>query len=144
MNPRHHAARRDVLRVLVADDELEVARLITAALKEIDVGNVKVVWAKDGVEALATFQRNARHLDCVICDMKMPKKSGLDVLRGVREIDADMPFLMVTAFATQEAVVTAKKLGVSGFVAKPFTIDDLVKKVSAATSRPFPTGQRRH
>jgi DNA-binding NtrC family response regulator len=59
----------------------------------------------------------------------MPKLSGLDVLRQVRTVDPDMPFVMITGAADSDSVTAAKTSGVTAYIAKPFSQDEQKKKL---------------
>ena len=59
----------------------------------------------------------------------MPKLSGLDVLRQIRTVDPDMPFIMITGAADSDSVIAAKTSGVTAYIAKPFSQDELKKKL---------------
>ncbi len=60
----------------------------------------------------------------------MPRMSGLEVLKQIRTCDPDLPFIMVTGNAEQDAVVEAKSLGITGYIKKPFSADQLMKKLA--------------
>ena len=61
----------------------------------------------------------------------MPNVTGLDLLRHVRKTWANMPFIMLTGRATEDFVVAAKDHGVNGYVIKPFSPDQLMKKIQS-------------
>lgn len=114
-------------RVLVVDDEAGPRALVASVLQDLGIGHVDS--AADGQEALERFQTDGTAYDLIICDWMMPRLSGLDLLKQVRESRSDLPFLMVTALATLEAVKKALAHQVSGYIAKPFTPDQLEEKV---------------
>jgi len=115
------------IQVLVIDDEVQVIRLLESVLLAMGVSTV--IRAEDGAEALQMFEQHEAKIGLVICDWTMPKMSGLDVLREIRARNANIPFLMVTGKATEEAVNAAKELGVSAYVAKPFSLGEIERKV---------------
>ncbi|MDR6771079.1 response regulator [Azospirillum sp. BE72] len=114
-------------RVLVVDDEDGPRAFVTSVLRELGIGQVDT--AVDGQDALQRFQADGAAYDLIVCDWMMPRLSGLDLLKHVRETRSDLPFLMVTALATLEAVKKALAHQVSGYIAKPFTPDQLEEKV---------------
>ena len=114
-------------RVLVVDDESGPRAFVTSVLQELGIGQVDT--AADGQEALERFQADGAAYDLIVCDWMMPRLSGLDLLKQVREARSDLPFLMVTALATLEAVKKALAHQVSGYIAKPFTPDQLEEKI---------------
>ncbi|WP_109096842.1 response regulator [Azospirillum sp. TSH64] len=114
-------------RVLVVDDEAGPRAFVTSVLQELGIGHI--VTAADGQEALERFQADGAAYDLIVCDWMMPRLSGLDLLKQVRETRGDLPFLMVTALATLDAVKKALAHQVSGYIAKPFTPDQLEEKI---------------
>lgn len=115
------------LRVLVAEDDEDIADLVKAVLRDLQVATI---WtASDGAKAWDIFLQLRNQIDLVICDWMMPGMDGLEVLRRVREIRPSVPFLMLTGKVTAEAVTGARNLGVSAYVAKPFNPMDLRKKI---------------
>lgn len=117
-------------RVLVADDEEGPRNFVESVLQ--DLGVSQIVSAKCGAEALEAFSQENQKLDLIICDWMMPRLSGVEVLRHVRQVQPELPFLMVTALATPKAVHKALEHRVSGYIAKPFTPDQLEDKVLTA------------
>lgn len=115
------------LRVLVVDDEEGPRNYVESVLRELGIGSIET--AVDGRDALDRFIGREDQVDLVICDWMMPRVSGLEVLRQMREARPDLPFLMVTALATRMAVEKALTHQVSGYIAKPFTPDQLEDKV---------------
>lgn len=115
------------LRVFVVEDNFQAMNLVKGMLS--DLGISQVYTAKDGGEAL-TFLGNCDDLlDLVLCDWNMPKLSGLDVLRQVRTVDPDLPFIMITGAADSDSVIAAKTSGVTAYIAKPFSQDELKRKL---------------
>lgn len=122
------------LRVLVVDDESGPRAFVKSALRDMGVGTVDE--AVDGQDAIERMERSESPHGLVICDWMMPRKAGIDVLRWVRVRHPDTPFLMVTALATPKAVHLAIENQVSGYIAKPFTPDQLEDKVFLALMGP--------
>lgn len=69
-------------------------------------------------------------VDIILCDWNMPQLTGMELLRQIRTCDPDMPFIMLTGLADFEAVTEAKSCGVTGYIKKPFSADQLRKKLS--------------
>jgi nitrogen regulation protein NR(I) len=119
-------------RVLVVDDEKNIALVLEAMLE------------KEGFEVLA-FQDPGRALeaiadeefDAVITDLRMPGTDGMEVLRHAQKEQPRLPVIIVTAFGTVEAAVSALKQGAYDFVTKPFDRTELIQTVqkAVATSR---------
>ncbi len=121
------------LHVLVVEDNTLTLKLIQAVLKDMSVG--QVYTARDGREAQTFLDAGEDLINLIICDWNMPRMSGLDLLKQVRMVHPDLPFLMVTARGTIDSVVAAKKSGVSGYVVKPFSPAELEQKVVALARR---------
>ncbi len=119
------------LRVLAVEDSFQALNLLRAMLHDLGVN--QVYTAKDGKEALDFMDLCEDMIDVVLCDWRMPRMSGLDLLRQVRTVDPDVPFLMVTGSADMDAVLTAKASGVSGYIRKPYSKDELGKKLKVVT-----------
>lgn len=115
------------LRALVVDDEEGPRRFVASVLQDLGIGRIDT--AADGQDALDRLAAPEARYDLIVCDWMMPKASGLDVLKRVRETRPDLPFLMVTALATLKAVQRALAFNVSAYIAKPFTPEQLEDKV---------------
>lgn len=121
------------MKILVVDDFPTQRKLMKRSLQSLGFENVKE--AGDGVDALEKLQQE--EFEFIICDWNMPRMMGIDLLRAVR---ADtklkgLPFLMVTAEAKRENIIEAAKAGVSNYIAKPFTVEDLQDKMRAILNR---------
>lgn len=115
------------LRVLVVDDDGDGVRIVRFVLREI--GITQITSARDGDQAMAKLTMDPDDFDLIICDWVMPTLSGLDVLEGIRSMNNRVPFLMLTAKASTDAIVAAKKAGVTSYIVKPFTRIDLRTKI---------------
>jgi two-component system chemotaxis response regulator CheY len=114
-------------KILIVDDQPYIREITRALLK--DMGLFRIALAEDGAEALGKLQRMP--FDLVICDMNMPKMSGLELLRVARAIPhlRRVKFLMLTANSDPESVRGAVEAGISGYVLKPFQPATLADKV---------------
>ena len=121
------------LRVLIVDDERSVVKILRMMLANIGV--TQIFTAKDGVEALSFLGECTEMVNTIICDWNMPRMSGIKLLEQVRTTDPDMAFVMVTGRATLEAVYDAKSLNVTAFVAKPFSQDEIKRKLELVARR---------
>ncbi len=111
-------------RVLVVDDERSMRALLDIVLRR---EGYEVVLADDGRSAIEVLQ--ARAVDLVISDIKMPDVSGVEVLRAAKQADPDLPVVMITAFASTDTAVEAMRLGACDYLSKPFDVDELKLKV---------------
>ncbi|WP_434704484.1 response regulator [Pseudomonas sp. Z1-12] len=117
--------------VLVVDDASFIRDLVKKCLRNYFPG-VRIEDAVNGKKAQALLAREA--FDLVLCDWEMPEMSGLELLTWCRQQDSlkGMPFVMVTSRGDKENVVQAIQAGVSGYVSKPFTNEQLLTKVKQA------------
>ena len=121
------------LTVLVVDDESSVTRLVRMMLS--DMGVTQVFTAKNGKEALDLLGEFQENIDIVICDWNMPTISGIDLLRQIRTVDPDLPFLMLTARADMASVKDARDYGVTDYLRKPFSAETVQKKLTMHARR---------
>ena len=114
-------------KFLVVEDSPTMRRIIVNSLKRFGMNNV--VEAANGVEALEKLQ--ADQFDVLITDWNMPEMDGKELVTRIRGMAQykSMPILMITTRGMEEDVITAIKIGVNGYVVKPFTPDVLRKKV---------------
>jgi CheY-like chemotaxis protein len=117
------------MKILLVEDSFEALNLARNMLK--DLGVTQVFTAKDGMEALDMLNAfdGEDFVDAIICDWNMPQLTGLDLLKQIRTCDPDLPFLMMTGIADLESVTEAKAFGVTGYIKKPFSSDQLKKKL---------------
>jgi len=122
------------ISVLVVDDAAFIRDLVKKCLRNYFPG-IRTEDAINGKKAQAMLAKEA--FDLVLCDWEMPEMSGLELLTWCRQQDAlkTMPFVMVTSRGDKENVVQAIQAGVSGYVSKPFTNEQLLTKVKQALNK---------
>lgn len=116
--------------VLIVDDSAAIRKILQRVLRQTDVEIGTVHEAGDGVEGLAVMR--AQKVDLILSDVNMPNMDGLQFLSEVkanREWEK-IPFLMVTTEGGQDKVMHAVRLGASGYVRKPFTVDQIKEKLA--------------
>ena len=118
------------MRLLLAEDEYELNRAVTAILKN---SNYAVDSAYDGEEALDYLDSN--EYDGVILDIMMPKIDGLEVLRTIRKEKNKVPVLMLTAKSEIDDRVEGLDSGADDYLTKPFNMKELLARVRAITRR---------
>jgi PAS domain S-box-containing protein len=119
----------DTPRILVVDDEPGVR----AALQEILHPKYQVMMAESGSDALQLLSTSPA--DLVLLDLKMPGMDGIDVLRAIREVDATIEAIMITAYASLDTIRGAMAHGASGYLTKPFREDEVEEAVTKALNR---------
>jgi len=116
--------------ILVVDDAPQTLEVIQ---RNLTLQNY-VVYTAPGVEEAIRILESTL-IDLVITDLKMPKVSGLDLIRHVRENFKNTEVMMITGYATIEGAVKAVKTGAEEFLAKPFTDEELISAVKRALSK---------
>jgi two-component system, NtrC family, response regulator AtoC len=115
--------------ILVVDDDRNLLKIICDILEGLAVD---LVTASNAESALSAIKSQA--FDLVITDLKMPGKSGMDVLAFSLKMNASVPVIMLSAFGSIEAAVDAMKKGAYDFITKPFNADELLQIVRKALS----------
>jgi two-component system, NtrC family, nitrogen regulation response regulator NtrX len=117
-------------RILVIDDE----RSIRNTLKEIlEYEKFEVDVAEDGFEGLEKIETS--HFDVVLCDIKMPKMDGIEVLSKIQEKDPDATVVMISGHGSIDTAVEAIKKGAFDFISKPLDLNRLLITIRNATDK---------
>ncbi len=119
--------KRELLQILVADDEPNM-RTVLRAMLEHDGYEVHV--ADDGMSALDVLTEN--HIDIVVTDLKMPRLDGMALLRRIIDKWEGVPVIMITAHGTVDTAVKALKLGAFDYITKPFERREMREVVAKA------------
>lgn len=117
-------------RVLVVDDESVVLDACTRALRHLAY-DVRAV--SSGAEALSLLKSES--FDLLLTDLKMPELDGIELLRQVRQLDPHLTTMVLTGHGTIESALASIRQGVSGFVLKPFTLQELGEAVGEALEK---------
>ncbi len=118
------------LRVLVVDDETNLAELVSMALR---YEGWDVAVAHTGSAAVAAAKE--RHPDAIVLDIMLPDFDGLEVMRRVRAFQPDVPVLFLTARDAVEDRITGLTAGGDDYVTKPFSLEELVARLRALMRR---------
>lgn len=126
------------LRVLVVDDNAAVRGLVRAILGVF--GCEHVLEADNAQRAMALLQRGS--IDLMICDWKMSPTDGIELVKRVRDPEQSplpyIPIIMLTAYAEPSRVLKARDAGVTEFLAKPFSSENLYRRIQCIVNRPRP------
>jgi two-component system OmpR family response regulator len=123
------------VRILIAEDDAALADGVSASLRRC--GHA-VDWVRSGPEAEAALQAEA--FDLLILDIGLPKKSGLEVLQGLRARDSRVPVLLLTGFDSVSDRVRGLDSGADDYLAKPFDLAELEARVRALARRAMSGG----
>ncbi|MGA9749251.1 MAG: response regulator transcription factor [Nocardioides sp.] len=125
------------LRVLVVDDEVNIAELLSMALR---YEGWQVATAHTGTKAVALAKEDRP--DAVVLDMMLPDVDGLEVLRRMRGHHRDVPVLFLTARDAVEDRVAGLTAGGDDYVTKPFSLEEVVARLRALVRRSGATDRR--
>jgi PAS domain S-box-containing protein len=112
--------------VLLVEDE----DLLLQFLKYIlEMKGYTTLLAKDGVSAVEVFEVNKDHIDLVLTDVGLPKRSGWDVFRMMREMDPGVKVILASGYLDFDLQTTMEEMGASDFIQKPYNPDDILRRV---------------
>jgi len=112
--------------VLLAEDDELVRRFATSALRSL---HCEVIPCADGIEAVEAFARLQDRIDLVLLDVLMPRLGGAGAFRAIKAIDPDARILLASGFSHPDVVDGLLAAGAAGFLAKPFSLDQLTAAV---------------
>ena len=112
--------------ILIVEDEEAIRRVLKKVLSEDDSKN-NILEASDGVEAINKIK--TENLQLVICDIKMPKKDGLDVLNFLKSYDDKIPIIMISGHGDLKTAVMAMRKGAFDYIEKPPDLNNLLSSV---------------
>lgn len=118
--------------ILIIEDEAAIRNVLREILTEEDKSFV-VDEAADGEEGLSLVKQ--KDYDLIICDIKMPKKDGIEVLKESLEINPDLPFLMISGHGDIDTAVDSIKKGAFDYISKPPDLNRLLNSVRLALDR---------
>jgi DNA-binding response OmpR family regulator len=115
-------------RVLVADDSETVLLMLE---RRLEMSGYEVLTARDGEEVLEMLERHrdGAEPDLILLDAMMPKLSGVDALKRLRESGYRMPVLMISAHLDAQQPDRMREIGADGVVAKPFEWEVLIERI---------------
>jgi DNA-binding response OmpR family regulator len=111
-------------RILVIDDDATVRRSLQVALK---VNGYDVDVAENGKEAIA--KSGAKLYNLALVDLRLPDMDGIELLRALREGVPKMVKIIITGYPSLENAIEAVNRGADGYMVKPYTVEDLLRKI---------------
>jgi len=114
-------------KILIVDDEENFLTILSSLMKK---QGHKVVTAGDGKKALKLIHMEAP--DVLLSDVKMPGMDGIELLKKAKELDPDLPVVMITGFADIPGAVNMIKLGAHDYLPKPFDNNEVIRVVQRA------------
>ena len=119
-------------KILIIEDEEPIRRVLVRILTEED-SNFEIHEASDGKKGQDLIKKES--FDLVLCDIKMPKVDGIELLQRTRKTNTSLPFIMLTGHGNIETAVESMKLGAYDFISKPPDLNRLVNSVRNALER---------
>lgn len=118
-------------RVLVAEDDSAMRAMLVESLREAGYQVIEVANGRQLETCLDPQGKACPMPDIIVSDVRMPGRTGLEVLARLREIDWAMPVIIITAFGDRATHEEAYRLGAAQVIDKPFDVDDMVDAVRA-------------
>ena len=119
-------------KILIIEDEEPIRRVLVRILNEED-SNFEIHEASDGKKGLDSISKE--NFDLVLCDIKMPKIDGIELLQRTRKNNSSLPFIMLTGHGNIETAVESMKLGAYDFISKPPDLNRLITSVRNALEK---------
>ena len=119
-------------KILVIEDEAAIRRVLVKILSE-ESDTYALEEAEDGLKGLETIKNN--DYDLVLCDIKMPKMDGVEVLEAARKIKPEIPFIMISGHGDLDTAVNTMRLGAFDYISKPPDLNRLLTTVRNALDR---------
>jgi DNA-binding response OmpR family regulator len=123
-----------MLRVLIVEDERKLAQVLSSALQ---AEHYEVVMSATGEDGF--YRANAERFDLVLLDLMLPGRSGLEILRTLRQRHVETPVLILTARDGIDDRVLGLDLGADDYLVKPFALPELLARIRALLRRGRPS-----
>ncbi|MDI5886349.1 MAG: sigma-54 dependent transcriptional regulator [Flavobacterium sp.] len=119
-------------KILIIEDEAAIRRVLTKILTE-ENDTYQVEEAEDGVAGFEKIKNN--DYDLVLCDIKMPKMDGVEVLEAVKKIKPEIPMVMISGHGDMETAINTMRLGAFDYISKPPDLNRLLNTVRNALDK---------
>ncbi len=119
-------------KILIIEDEAAIRRVLTKILSEESV-TYQVEEAEDGLQGLEKIKN--QDYDLVLCDIKMPKMDGIELLEAVKKIKPEIPMVMISGHGDMETAIHSMKLGAFDYISKPPDLNRLLNTVRNALDK---------
>lgn len=125
-------SQKKMSKILIIEDEAAIRRVLTKILSE-ENDSYQVEDAEDGISGLEKIKNN--DYDLVLCDIKMPKMDGVEVLEEVKKIKPEIPMVMISGHGDMETAIHTMRLGAFDYISKPPDLNRLLNTVRNALDR---------
>ena len=116
-------------KILIVEDEVAIRRVLIKILAE-ENSDFVISEAPDGLEAIDHIKNN--EIDLILCDIKMPKKDGIEVLEYAKRIKPETPIIMISGHGDLDTAVETMRLGAFDYISKPPDLNRLLTAVRNA------------
>ncbi|HOX54044.1 MAG: response regulator [Candidatus Omnitrophica bacterium] len=110
-------------KILICDDELGIRESLKLILEK----DYEIIEATNGKDCLENLKNNP--VDLILMDIKMPKASGLDILKEIKSINPAIKVIMITGYKSVETATEAIRAGASDYIVKPFSSKDVLEAI---------------
>ncbi|MDB5252218.1 MAG: transcriptional regulator [Flaviaesturariibacter sp.] len=121
-------------KILYVEDEIFLAKIVGETLQG---RGYEVVMESDGAKALARFEESKP--DVCLLDIMLPNKDGFEIADGIRELNADVPIIFLSAKSAASDVVNGFKMGGNDYIRKPFSMEELIARIENVLKGSVPT-----
>lgn len=118
------------MRVLVVEDDPMIGRAVLSGLRD---SGYATDWVRDGVEAELALSSGG--YDAALLDLGLPRREGLDILKGLRRDNQDLPVLIITARDAVSDRIAGLDSGADDYLVKPFSLEELLARIRAVIRR---------
>ena len=119
-------------KILIIEDEAAIRRVLTKILSE-ENESYKVEEAEDGLQGVEKVKNE--DYDLILCDIKMPKMDGVEVLEAVKKIKPEIPMVMISGHGDLETAINTMRLGAFDYISKPPDLNRLLNTVRNALDK---------
>jgi len=112
-------------RIVVVDDDLSLCHFLTKPLSQ---KGYQVIVCHNGKQALEII--NQQEADLILLDNKLPDRTGLEILKDIKQSHPKMPVIIMTAFGTTDTAIETMRLGAFDYVLKPFELEEISELVA--------------
>lgn len=122
----------DKFHLLVIDDDESMRFMLQMKLCQ---SGFNVTLAASGTHAMQIMQ-TGKKFDLILCDLKMPMKTGIDVIRYMKDNKVNCPLIIVTGFPEKEKIIAAAQMGIQDVLVKPVRHQELLKMIRSKLEVP--------
>ena len=124
------------LRVLITDDSKMLRKKLRQELEALDC---EVLEAENGKEAVMINLQES--VDCIFLDIVMPEVGGIEALQVIKEVNPDLPVVMLSSAGTPQKLMVTLKMGAMDFIQKPYSSDQIKKTIETVRKKGAANGK---